>query len=128
MPTIYLTHSTAWDYKTQLYQPLRQSHLNSFYHFILPHEHNPQPQNSKTIIEAADLILAEVSYPSTGQGIELGWANLMQKPILCFFQAGKNHSAALSILTDHFFCYANSAEFTEKLAIFLKNCKFISDA
>lgn len=73
---IYVSHTSSYDYTNQLYTPLRLSKLNSRHEIFLPHEPNEVPINTKAIIEACDIVLAEVSYPSTGQGIELGWANI----------------------------------------------------
>jgi len=71
MLEIYITHSRDFDYKTELYTPLRNSSLNSQHRFILPHETN-EFINSKEIIQRSNLVIAEVSYPATGVGIELG--------------------------------------------------------
>lgn len=88
---VYITHSTAFDFKTALYKSLKSSIINTKHQLIFPHETDIAPQNSKEIIKNADIILAEVSYHSTGQGIELGWAETFRKPIICFYQTGKNY-------------------------------------
>jgi len=41
---------------------------------ILPHD--KRNLISKDIIKKCNLFIAEVSFPSTGLGIELGWANI----------------------------------------------------
>jgi hypothetical protein len=63
-----------FDYQTLLYLPLRSLALPNIA-FIFPHETSALPEHSQQIILAADAVLAEVSYPSTGMGIELGWAD-----------------------------------------------------
>lgn len=50
------------------------------------------------MIQAADLIVAEVTNPSLGVGYELAYAEKLQKPILCLFNpnSGRKLSAMIS--------------------------------
>jgi len=121
--TLYLTHATVFDFKTKLYQPLISSSIYKKYKIILPHLENTFLQNSQTIISSADIVLAEISYPSTGQGIELGWANLLSKPIICFSQINKNYSNSLKLVSDHFISYQDSNDMINKLEIYLDTFK-----
>lgn len=75
--------------------------------FILPHEKSSTPNNMREIICTSDLVIAEVSFPSTGQGIELGWANISKVPIACIYQSGKNYSSSLKVITNKFVSYNN---------------------
>ncbi len=106
---IYVAHSTSFDYKEELYLPIRQSDLNSQHRFILPHEHSNDPYDSKMLISTAqvDLIVAEVSYPSTGLGIELGWADSCGIPIVCVHRADSKHSGSLKVVTDKIVSYTS---------------------
>lgn len=97
---IYVTHSSSFDYNRELYQPLRNSELNKIHKITLPHEHSTDQFSSKEYIKSCDLIVAEVSYPSTGQGIELGWANSYDVPILCLYKKGTTPSGSLSIISN----------------------------
>ena len=83
---IYVSHSTTLNYRHSLYSPLKTSVLWQQHYFILPHDEQSDPINSKAIISEVNLVIAEVSYPSTGFGIELGWANIANRPILCLHQ------------------------------------------
>lgn len=121
---VYITHSTAFNYRQELYQPIRQCEFLQQYEFILPHEFDEQSFNSKDAINNCNLVLAEVSYPSTGQGIELGWANMLQKPVVCIYQEGKQFSSSLRIITEVFAPYTTREEMlrvVEKLLEKLKN-------
>ncbi len=70
---IYIAHSRNFDFQNELYKPIRQSPLNNEHSFVLPHENSDEPFNSKEYLEdKADLLIAEVSDPATGLGIELG--------------------------------------------------------
>ena len=84
MENIYVIHPTNFDYKNQLYSPFKNSLINEKYKLILPHE--TTEVNSKKIIKKCKLIIAEVSIPSTGSGIELGWVNNYNIPIICIYK------------------------------------------
>ena len=120
MRTIYVSHSTAFDFKNNLYNLLRQSKLNSQYKIVFPHENNLIPIDSQSIIKNSHFVLAEVSYPSTGQGIELGWANLFNIPVLCLFREDKTYSDSLKFVSNKFFSYKNGDELIIKLEKYLQ--------
>ncbi len=60
------------------------------------------------IIEKYDLVIAEVSLPATGLGIELGWADYSNTPILCIYEKGSKFSSFLKFITNNFIEYDNS--------------------
>lgn len=116
---IYVTHSSNFDYQNELYQPLRKSKLNNMYEITLPHEHTTDQFSSKDYMKNCNLILAEVSYPSTGQGIELGWANSHNVPILCLYRKGTTPSDSLKVIANTFIEYESSEDMVQKLTEFL---------
>jgi len=111
---IYLSHSSGYDYKAELYAPLKES-LAQEHDIFFPHDEHEDGVDSKDIIANSDIVLAEVSYPSTGQGIELGWANRNRVPIICFYRSGAKVSSALRFISDRVIEYDNSTDMTEKL-------------
>jgi nucleoside 2-deoxyribosyltransferase len=113
---LYLTHSSGYDYKKELYEPLKET-LGKKHDIFLPHEQHDKGVKSKDIIPRCDIILAEVSQPSTGQGIELGWADSNNKPIICFYRRGSKVSSALRFITDRHIEYETSQDMIEKLHI-----------
>lgn len=116
---IYVTHSSRFDYKNELYHPLRKSKLNSLYEITLPHEHSLDPYDSKEYMKRCDLIISEVSYPSTGQGIELGWANTHGVPIICIYKKGSKPSGSLKVVSEEFIEYKNVDDMIKKLEDYL---------
>ena len=112
---IVVTHSSAFDFKKKLYEPLRNSALNSAHEIFLPHEDDNSENGSKEKIQNADVVLAEVSLPSTGQGIELGWANTFGKPIVCLHEKGSTPSSALRFVTNTFIEYESESDMLQKL-------------
>ena len=95
---IYISHSSNFDFKTKLYEPLREIFHSSGHSLIFPHEANKKQYPSKMLFQKhkCDQVLAEVSYPSTGQGIELGWADAFQIPIIGIVHIDAEISGSLS--------------------------------
>ena len=120
---IYISHSTdhSYDFRKFLYEPLQASALAREHTLIFPHErdYGNEPRNMKEEIKRAVFVLAEVSYPSTGMGIELGWANEHDVPILCLYQHGKDYSRALLVVTKHIDHYSGTTEMVEKIEKFI---------
>jgi hypothetical protein len=107
----YVCHAARFDYRQELYEPLKRSVLGREHELILPHE-GDDFQYSKPIIESADIVLAEVSYPSTGLGIELGWAHAAGKTIYLIHRLGAIPSASLSVLKAMTIIYKDATELT----------------
>jgi len=102
---IYITHSANFDFKNELYAPILSSELNKIHQITLPYKEKLVSSSSKDFIGSQDLIIAEVSYHSTGQGIELGWANDRNIPIACILKRGSMPSRSLKTVTGDFFEY-----------------------
>ncbi len=115
---VFVTHSRDFDFEAELYEPIRSSGLNTKHDFFLPHE-NVKSVNTKAEIQNSGLVLAEVSFPSTGQGIELGWANMMNVPILCISKEVNKISGSLGHLTKDFVTYSSPEDLIGKLEKFL---------
>lgn len=116
---IYVCHSRNFDFKNELYKPLKESGLAEF---IFPHEQISESFNSKELLEGhgVDYVLAEVSYPSTGQGIELGWADIFGVPIVCFYKTDTTPAASLKIITDKMIEYGDGLDLLHKLSVELR--------
>lgn len=98
---IYVGHSSSMNYREDLYKPLKQSKLNEEHELVFPHEETEEKFNSKQLLEEeCDLFIAEVSNPSTGLGIELGWANLLDIKTICIHKQGKRPSSSISEVTE----------------------------
>ncbi len=114
---LYVCHSCGLDYETELYKPLRKSFKE--HELFLPHEGNNSKINTLDIIKNSDLIIAEVSLPSTGQGIELGRAEVFGKKILCIFKKGSSYSGAINFVSKDFIEYNNKDDMVEKIQGFI---------
>ncbi len=120
---IYIGHSKQFDYIKNLYEPIRKSHLNSENEIVLPHENSDKSFSSKDFLKTCDVMIAEVSYPATGLGIELGWANCFECPIICLYKKGSKISSSLKTITNKFLEYKDEKEMILLLNKELKNLK-----
>ncbi len=109
----YCPHSRDLDYALELYRPIRESDLFGAWEIVFPYEQREHPEHSRSLIRKSDLIIAEVSYPSTGLGIELGWANADGIPVFCIAKTGMKISRSLSKVAVECFEYANQQEMVE---------------
>lgn len=116
---LYLAHSTGYDFQAKLYAPLKEAFAHE-HELFLPHDDRLDGVESKSIIANSDVVLAEVSLPSTGQGIELGWANAYDTPIICFYQRGSKVSGALRFVSDTFIEYTDTDNMIAQLRTKLK--------
>ncbi len=113
---IYIAHSTAYDFKVELYRPMRESDLASVHEIIFPHENNEELFDSKNLFKnGCDLIIAEVSFSSTGMGIELGWANALEIPIVCLYKKGVKPSGSLKAVSADFIEYDSTDDMLRKI-------------
>lgn len=113
---IYVTHSSSFDYQNELYKPLRESDLNNQHQIFLPHEEQAEPVSSKILIQEVDIMLAEVSFPSTGQGIELGWADAFGTKVIFLHKKDHKYSSSIKIISDDIFEYDDSADLISVLS------------
>jgi len=117
---IYVAHPSSFDYENELYKPLRNSELNIKHEFVLPHEYKSQPENSKEIIKICDLFIAEVSYPSTGEGIEVGWADSFGVPVLAIYKLGSKPSRSVSLIAKKVLDYSSGDDLIKKLSEYIE--------
>lgn len=112
---IYVSHSRNFDYINELYKPLKEAGLPL--EFVFPHEQSSESFSSKELFEAhgCEYVLAEVSTPSTGQGIELGWADIYGVKIMCFYKTGTSPAKSLNKITDTIIEYGDSLDLVNKL-------------
>lgn len=118
---IYITHSTQFDYINKLYEPIKKAKTLSMHHFFFPHDEIGKLVKTKEIINDYDLVIADISLPSTGLGIELGWADDCHTPILCISEKDAKFSSSLKFITNHFIAYDDKNDLIEKLDHFLNH-------
>lgn len=114
---IYVAHSRSFDFHKELYEPLKNSSLAREHTFVFPHEESAEPFSSKELFQnESDLVIAEVSYPATGLGIELGWADMLKVPVVCIYKKGAQISASLKVITRTFLEYSDASDLVAKVS------------
>jgi hypothetical protein len=98
---IYVGHSRKFNFKEELYEPLKKLDHD----FTFPHKNSDEPFNSNEFLKTCDLMIAEVSFPSTGLGIEIGWADLLNIPIIFIHKKGSKISGSLKVMKGKFIEY-----------------------
>ncbi|MBI2668076.1 hypothetical protein HYX17_04900 [Candidatus Woesearchaeota archaeon] len=121
MKTIYIIHSRDFDFKNELYSPIRKSQLNKQYNFILPHEKNDELFDSKELFRnGCDIVIVESSYPKIGVGIEVGWADAYNIPIVAIYKKGFKISSSMEFISKAIIEYNSSNDMISKLKETLK--------
>ena len=121
---IYIAHSREFDFKNELYVPIRTDEGLKEHEIIFPHEISDVSSNTRDIYKDIDLIIAECSYPSTGLGIELGWAFDDNTPVYCIHKKGTKVSGSIYAITQNIFEYKDIDEMLKIIEdIIMKNNK-----
>lgn len=116
MVKVYVIHSKDFNFKEELYKPLRESVLNSQYQFVFPHEQGDGLFDSKSLLKnERTLVLVEASFPKIGVGIEVGWANAYERPVIVMVRKGYRLSPSLQSVCDSNFEYEGPEDMTSKL-------------
>ncbi len=112
---VYIGHSREFDYENELYAPLKASELAVQYHFIFPHDENGDEFISSRDLKDVDLFVAEVSFPSLGLGIELGFSHLYGVKTVCLHKTTSKVTSALKHINCTVLTYNSTAELLERI-------------
>jgi|SRR3989344_39964 len=113
---IFIAHASNFDFRGKLYDPIRSSLLNEEHEFILPQEQGTEII-TRDVIKEIDLFVVDASMPSTGAGIELGWASAYGKPIIGIHEKGTTPTRALRFVTHIVLEYSSADDLIEKLGV-----------
>jgi len=117
---IFFAHATDHSFKYDAYKAIRASAINQKHAFTLPQEQGFQPPMPQDIIIAHDILVAECSFPSTGQGIELGWMHSLKKPVLCLYREDAKPSGSLRNVAHEIGVYKDFDDMIKKIETFIK--------
>lgn len=111
---IYFSHSQKIDYR-KYYEVLLNLKSVELHNYILPHRNNIKQYNSLDLFKngQCDLVIAEVSKPSLGVGIELGWADFSGIKIFAAAKKSAELSASIEKVADRIILYASLGEFAK---------------
>lgn len=110
---IYIGHSRGFDFEQELYLPIRNATELPQQDIVFPHEAQQDLKNPRDFYQNIDLFIAEVSYPATGLGIELGWAYDSKVPIVCIHKTGQKISGSLRAVTNDFYNYNDGKDLVD---------------
>lgn len=111
---IFIAHSSSFDFRTKLYVPLRASALNAEHEILLPQEGEIE-EITREMIKDADVLIAEVSLPSLGAGIEMGWADAFSHPVFALYEKGTTPSFSIDNVVTKRIEYENSEDMIQKI-------------
>ena len=112
---IFIAHSSNFDFKNKLYIPLRGSALNNEHEIFLPQEGKIE-EITRDMVSHCGAVVAEVSSPSLGAGIEIGWADAAGVPVIAMYEKDAHPSFSIDNAVSDRFEYDNADEMLEKLA------------
>jgi len=111
---LYVGHASSIDFEEKLYNPLKDTSLAENHDLVFPHENSQEPFDSKSFLSGdADLFVAETSKPSTGLGIELGWAETYGVPVVCVHRSAVEPSSSLKVVAENVVPYDSQEELVE---------------
>lgn len=116
---IIVTHASSFDYEKEFYAPLKKAVEGTAHELIFPHVWREQKKSGKEFIKSADLVIGEISHPSTGQGIEFGWADMLNVPIVFLRKTGAKSSSSLKYLKGEYVEYQDETELQKKVHAYL---------
>lgn len=119
---IFVAHASNFAFKEKLYAPIRASDLNSKHDFWLPQE-TEEDWVTLDFMRTCDALIVDVSIPSMGAGIEMGWANALGIPILGIYEKGSRPSASAEFTTKMYREYSNAEEMLAIAGEFLSSLK-----
>ena len=117
---IYVTHSSKMDYKNKLYNPLLASKIAKENNLILPRLPQFSSLDTKDILINSDLLIAEVTYPATGVGIEIGRAEVSGVKIVCLLKKGEKASRSVTRICEDIIEYDSEKEMIFKVTNYIK--------
>jgi nucleoside 2-deoxyribosyltransferase len=120
---IFVAHSSDIDFETKLYVPLRESVLNSDHEILLPQESGSKDEITREMINGCDVLVADVSRPSLGTGIEIGWADAASVPVIAIFEEGSKVSFSIDNAVTDRFEYSDAQDLINKLETTLEKLK-----
>ena len=118
---ILVAHASNYDYRTELYEPLKQSVLAQEHTFIFPHDADNVDIETNSHIPDAGLLIAEVSHASTGAGIEIGLAQAATVPTIFLYKAGVTPTSALKFIKGTLVEYTDAHDLVAKVQEHLAN-------
>jgi hypothetical protein len=116
MKKIFIAHSSSFNFQNDLYDPIKKSFDSGEYEFIFTQDINVGlEQVTRERVQECDLVIAEVSFPSIGEGIVLGWADSKDIPVICIYKQDSSPSGTLKYLAKVMSEYTDTEDMLNKI-------------
>lgn len=115
---IYVAHATNCDYTNEIYKPIRLDNELKKYEIILPHEEENFIHN-RDYYANFDIAICEISNPSIGLGIEMGFFFDSNVPIYCLYKKGCSYSKSILAITNNIIEYTDNDDFMDKIKLII---------
>ncbi len=112
-------HSRDYNYQKELYDPIINDQLLTTHTLILPHLDGKIWVDSRNTLKTVDVFFAEVSYPSLWLWIELWFAALYEKNIVCLYKKWSQLSWSLKYVSNNFIEYEDANDLIIKIKTYL---------
>jgi hypothetical protein len=120
-PSVYFSHSRHPDYDYQkTYIELEALLPNIRWFFPHKSSQKSNPIEAIFVSGAINFVLAETSYPSTVQGMELQLAHDSKIPIFCIHKNDQKPTNAIESLTDKILSYSKTEDLKSVLSQYLQ--------
>lgn len=117
---VFVAHASSFNFKDKLYVPLRASVLNAEHDILLPQEKEIE-EITREHIKHCDVLVADVSAPSLGAGIEMGWADAFGVPVIAMAEKGSHVSFSIDNVVSERFEYESPEDMVAKLTVAMRN-------
>ena len=110
---VFVAHSKTFNYRDELYNPLKNSLLSKRMNFIFPYDENAN--YSENILPEYKYMIVEVSAPSIRLGMEIERARSNGIEIICIFKRGYNPELCLKEISKTLIQYDDTDDMLNKL-------------
>lgn len=119
---IFVAHASAFDYEQKLYAPLRAFAKAEGHEVVLPHEQG-ETWNTHDAIASSDVFILEASVPSTGAGIEAGWAHAAGIPIIALHEKESAPSTVVPLIARMVISYESQEDLVAQVSTALSSLR-----
>lgn len=116
---IYLIHSHKRDFNTELYLPLLRSSVVANNTLVLSATEKNKDVYYKTMIQDADILVADLTTPDMGFNMELKEAIVSKKPLLSLVNKNVGYDQKYNKLLKNIIGYTSSDEFVHFVETFI---------
>lgn len=118
---ILVAHASNFDYQTELYEPLKRSAIAQEHTLVFPHDEEDAEIETNEHVADSDLLIAEVTHPSIGAGVEIGLAQAAGVRALFLCKKGTKPSAALKFIKGKLIEYTDASDLIAKVEAEIAN-------